>query len=210
MAYSGVASMIFSVRNADKTNNGEIGRLPVTVGQCASVVKASKQYGESIAKNVSIFSNLEKESNSLCKIFNGAKKYAQKGIEILKNDEVASKLGKAANFASNHVNDFIVVSSGLKVAMAKKEDRKKTLIAEIGCLLGMFAGEGWMKKNLSKYLDKIPMNKKWIPLLKGIVFVTGSITCSNFGEKLGKKVAHYWDTPLEKFNNNSQNLNYKS
>ena len=60
----------------------------------------------------------------------------------------------------------------------------------------MFLGEGWMKKNLAKYLDQLTVNKKWIPLIKGIVFVTGSISCSTIGQKIGKKIAQYWDKPL--------------
>ena len=43
MAYSNVATALFSVRNADKTTSGDIGRLPVTVGQGAAAVKAAAQ-----------------------------------------------------------------------------------------------------------------------------------------------------------------------
>lgn len=165
MAYSPVASVLFSVRNANKTTSGDIGRLPVTVGQACSVVKAVDQYGGSAAQPL------------------------RKVLNILSTDKVASKLGKAAKFASEHVNPLIVVSSGIKVVMADKDDRANMIIAEAGCLAGMFAGEGWMKKNLTKYLEQIPMNKKWLPFLKGIVFVTGSISCSLLGEKIGKEVA---------------------
>ena len=168
MGYSDAASLIFAIRNADKTSNGEIGRLVPTVGQSCSVVKAISRYSKPVS-NV---------------------------LEKLSSDATARKLGKVANFASNHVNDFIVLSSGIKVLSAKKEERRNTLIAETGCLLGMFAGEGWMKKNLNKYLDQLPVNKKWIPLIKGIVFVTGSISCSTIGQKIGKKLAQIWDKPL--------------
>lgn len=165
MAYSPVASVIFSVRNGGKTSAGDIGRLPVTVGQAASVVKASAQYGNPFSRTI------------------------KQGLRILNSDYVARNLGKVVKFASDHVNPLIVVSSGIKVAMADKEERTNMIIAETGCLAGMFAGEGWMKKNLAKYLDKIPMSKKWVPILKGIVFVTGSISCSMLGEKLGKEFA---------------------
>lgn len=194
MAYSPVASVIFSARNADKTTSGEIGRLPVTVGQAASVVKASSQYGNPFSRTI------------------------KNGLRILNTDYVARNLGKVAKFASNHVNDLIVVSSGIKVITAKKEERRDVLITEAGCLAGMFAGEGWMKKNLHKYLDKLPVNKKWIPLIKGIVFVTGSISCSMFGEKVGKEVAQLFNdksqtnskkTSSKKSTNMSKNLDYK-
>ena len=180
MAYSPVASVIFSVRNGGKTSAGEIGRLPVTVGQAASVVKAASEYGNPFSRTL------------------------KEGLRILNSDKVVNKLGKVVKFASDNINPLIVVSSGIKVAMADKEKRKKTLIAEAGCLAGMFAGEGWMKKNLNKYLDQMPINKKWIPILKGIVFVTGSISCSLLGEKIGKKVANYFDDKSKKTTEQTQ------
>ncbi len=192
MVYSPVASVIFSVRNGGKTSAGDIGRLPVTVGQAASVVKASAQYGNPFSRTI------------------------KQGLRILNSDYVARNLGKVVKFASDNINPLIVVSSGIKVAMADKEQRKDVLIAEAGCLAGMFAGEGWMKKNLAKYLDKIPMNKKWIPILKGIVFVTGSITSSLIGEKIGKKVAEFFNgKPQEKSSAQAQTpiynpLNYRA
>jgi len=174
--YSGVATGIFAVRNAGKTAHENIGRLPVTVGQTASVIKAGAEYNNAISKQTKTVLNT-------CS-------------EIAKTDKVFNGLAKAVKFASDNVNPLIVVSSGLNVAMAKKEDRKKTLISEIGCIAGMFAGEGWMKKNLDKYLAKLPINKKWIPIIKGVTFVAGSITSSTIGQKIGKKFAQYWEKPL--------------
>ena len=172
MGYSDVGSLLFTVRSGQKASEGDYCRVPITVAQGASVVKAFSEYN------------------------NPASKQVKNILNIVGNDKVANKLGKVVKFASENVNGLIVVSSGVKVALAKPEDRKKTLIAEAGCLAGMFTGEGWMKKNLNKYLDQLPINKKWIPLIKGIVFVTGSITCSTLGQKIGKKVAQYWDKPL--------------
>ncbi len=174
MAYSNVATALFSVRNADKTTSGDIGRLPVTVGQSAAAVKAAAQMDNPISKALS------------------------QGLEVAKSDKVVSKLGKVVKFASDNVNPLIVASSGLKVALADKEERKNTIITETGCLAGMFIGEGLMKKHLDKVLEKLPVNKKWIPIIKGLVFVAGSITSSTIGQKIGKKVAQYWDTPLTK------------
>ena len=172
MPYSLVATGIFAARNSGKTSNGDIGRLPVTVGQTTSVVKAAAQYGNPFSRTL------------------------KKGLNILGNDKVASKLGKVATFASEHINPLLVVSSGIKVAMSKKEERKNTIIQEAGLLGGMFAGEGWMKRNLTKYLDKLPINKKWMPLIKGVTFVAGSIGCSTLGHKIGTEVAKVWDKPL--------------
>lgn len=174
--YSGVATGIFAIRNAGKTANENIGRLPVTIGQTASVIKAGAEYNNAVSKQAKVVLNT-------CS-------------EIAKTDKVFNGLTKAVKFASDHVNPLIVVSSGLNVAMAKKEERKKTIISEGGCLIGMFAGEGWMKKNLDKYLAKLPINKKWIPIIKGVLFVAGSITSSTIGQKIGKKVADNWDKPL--------------
>lgn len=174
--YSGVASGIFAIRNCDKTTNGDIGRLPVTVGQSAAVIKASAQYNNAIAKPIKIILDT-------CD-------------DIAKSDKVFNGLKKVVKFASDNVNPLIVASSGVKVALADKEERKSTLITEAGTLAGMFLGEGWMKKHLDNILAKLPINKKWLPIVKGIVFVTGSISASTLGSKIGKKAAEYWDKPL--------------
>ena len=174
--YSGVASGIFAIRNCDKTTNGDIGRLPVTVGQSAAVIKAGAQYNNAIAKPIKIILDT-------CD-------------DIAKSDKVFNGLKKVVKFASDNVNPLIVASSGVKVALADKEERKSTLISESGTLAGMFLGEGWMKKHLDDILAKTPISKKWLPIVKGITFVVGSITASTIGNKIGKKAAEYWDKPL--------------
>lgn len=174
--YSGVASGIFAIRNCDKTTNGDIGRLPVTVGQSAAVIKAGAQYNNAVAKPIKMILDT-------CD-------------DIAKSDKVFNGLKKVVKFASDNVNPLIVASSGVKVALADKEERKSTLITEAGTLAGMFLGEGWMKKHLDNILAKLPINKKWLPIVKGIVFVTGSISASTLGSKIGKKAAEYWDKPL--------------
>lgn len=172
MAYSNVATALFSVRNADKTTSGDIGRLPVTVGQGGAAIKAVSQLDNPISRALS------------------------KGLNIAKSDKVVSKLGKVVKFASDNVNPLIVASSGLKVVLAEKEERRNTIISEAGCLAGMFLGEGLMKKHLDKVLTKLPIDKKFIPIIRGVIFVAGSIGSSTIGQKIGKKVAHYWDKPL--------------
>lgn len=174
--YSGVASGIFAIRNCDKTTNGDIGRLPVSVGQGAAVIKAGAEYNNPISKQAKIVLNTFDDIAKSDKLFNG--------------------LSKTVKFAADHVNPLIVASSGLKVAMADKKERKSTLIAESGTLAGMFLGEGWMKKHLDGILAKTPIGKKWLPIIKGVTFVAGSITASTIGNKIGKKAAEYWDKPL--------------
>ena len=52
--YSGVASGIFAIRNCEKTTNGDIGRLPVSIGQTAGVLKASAQYNNALSKQAKL------------------------------------------------------------------------------------------------------------------------------------------------------------
>ncbi len=176
--YSGVASGIFAIRNCDKTTSGDIGRLPVTIGQGAAVIKAASQYNNPISRH--------------------AKVVLDTFDDIAKTDKVFKGLSKVVKFAADNVNPLIVASSGVKVAMADKEDRKKTLIAEGGSLAGMFIGEGWMKNHLDGILSKLPISKKWLPVVRGITFVIGSISASSLGNEIGKVVAQYWDKPFDK------------
>lgn len=192
--YSGVATGIFAVRNAGKTTNENIGRLPVTVAQTVSVAKGIGEskvetfslFGKSIENGAKIDKCLNKSVSGVTKFF----RYMNKTFsELAKSDKVFKGLSKTVKFASDHVNPLIVVSSGVTIATADKKDRKKTIISEAGCIAGMFAGEGWMKNNLEKVLAKLPVNKKWLPIIKGVTFVAGSITASNIGQGIGKLVA---------------------
>ena len=85
------------------------------------------------------------------------------------------------------MNPLIVVSSGINVLTS--EDKQSTVIAEAGNLAAMFAMEGWMKKNLDNVLKNLPINKKWMPIVKGIAFVIGSIGASTIGYKIAKTFA---------------------
>lgn len=180
--YSPVATALFSVRNGGKTTNGDIGRFPVTVGQSAAALKAFSQTNSAAAKPIrTILNNCS---------------------EIAKSDKIFNGLSKTVKFASKHVNPLIAASSGLKVALADKKDRKNTLISESGCIAGMLLGEGWMKKNLDGVLTKLTEKKcipggKWLPIIKGAAFVAGSVTASTIGQKIGKTAAKYCDKPLE-------------
>ncbi len=178
MAFSDVATVGFVLRNGQKVNNGDMGRIPVLVGQTVNAVKAGTQLNNSIGK--------------------GAQVVVDTCSEIAKTDKLFNGLGKVVKFASNNVNPLIAASSGLKVVLAKKEDRKKTLISEAGCVGGMLLGEGWMKKNLVGILDKLPISGKWKPIVKGLIFIAGSITASTIGQKVCKKLADVIDVPWGK------------
>lgn len=174
--FSAVATGIFSVRNANRTTNGEIGRLPVAIGQVAGVATESMKYNN-------IFSNTVKKAAKVCQ-------------EVAESDKVFNGITKAVNFAKNNVNPLIVCSSGLNVLLA--DDKQSAIISETGNLSAMFLCEGLMKKYLDVIFAKLPIGKKWLPIVKGITFVIGSIGASTIGQKLGKIVAAKLKTANEK------------
>ena len=92
--YSGVASGIFAIRNCEKTTNGDIGRLPVSIGQTAGVLKGCAQYNNALSKHAKIVLNTFDE--------------------IAKSDKLFKGLTKVVNFAADNVNPLIVASSGVK------------------------------------------------------------------------------------------------
>lgn len=173
MSYSDVATVGFAIRNIDKTTSGDWGRLLVAVGQTANAIKAGAEHNSFLKSGV-----------------NAIKKVAE-------SDSVFNGVSKGVKFVSNNINPLIVVSSGYNVLTAKKEERKKTLFSEAGCIAGMFLGEGWMKKNLNPIIEKLPVSNKWKPVIKGLIFIGGSIGSSTIGQKLTEKAYKYCDKPLK-------------
>lgn len=173
MSFSDVATVGFAIRNVDKTTSGDLGRLPVAVGQTVNAIKAGAEYNSFLKKGV-----------------NAVKKVAE-------SDSVFKGVSKGVKFVSNNINPLIVVSSGYNVLTAKKEERKKTIFSEAGCIAGMFLGEGWMKKNLNPIIEKLPVSNKWKPVIKGLIFIGGSIGSSTIGQMLTEKAYKYWDKPLK-------------
>lgn len=162
-----VANILFTIRNGNRTQNGEGGRGLVTVGQAAKFFKQVKNYDN-------IFGDMTKSAiNAFSK--------------ISENDKTFRYLSRGVKFASENVNPLICVSSGINVITAK--DKQTELIAEAGNLAGMFAVEGWMKKHLDGIIEKLPISKKWKPIVRGIAFVSGSIGTSTLCYKLAKKGA---------------------
>ena len=80
--FSPVASGIFAFRNIGKTENGEIGRAPVAVGQVAGIWKELGKYDKTIAmgtKNaIQILQDVAGDSKAL--------RYAGKTVEFLSNN----------------------------------------------------------------------------------------------------------------------------
>lgn len=190
--YSAVASGIFAVRNADKTSDGEVGRSTVALGQTVGVIQEIAKYDGIVAKTarsaLSVFSDLAKQ--------NKAFEYA----------------GKFTQFAVNNVNPLICVSGGIKTAMS--DDKVKTGITELAALSTMFAGEGFIKDKYDKFIEskkcqnmiaEVSKNKFFKPIfdylekhklkgkagtiIKGLVFVAGSMTSYTIGHEMGDELA---------------------
>ncbi len=209
MGFSDVATVGFAIRNIDKVNSGDLGRIPVAAGQTYNALKAGAELNSLFAKGSQGAVMAASDSSVLKTVSNGVNKLAN-GVKTVANDEpVLKAITKGVKFASENVNTLICASSALKVLISEKEERKNVLISEAGCIAGMFLGEGWMKKNLNKYLDKLPIDKKFVPLIRGALFIAGSIGASTLGQKAGKKVAQYWDKPLKKEDANVNNTNEK-
>ena len=190
--FSAVASGIFAVRNAKKTENGEIGRSAVTLGQTAGVVQEIAKYDGAIAST----------ARSACSVFS----------DLAKENKAFEYAGKFTKFAVENVNPLICVSGGIKTMMS--DDKVKTGITEAAALSMMFAGEGLTKKYYDsaiksqtckdilnkaskipglkqtfKYLEKNKLTGKIAAIIKGLTFISASITSYNIGEKIGKRLA---------------------
>ncbi len=187
--FSPVASTIFAYRNAEKTANGDIGRSVVTVGQCTGVFKE-------IAKYDNIFAA-------------GARSALKAFQDVSKESKALSFAGDCLKFTADHVNPLICASGALKVAMS--DDKLHTGFVEAAALSGMFVGEALMKetftdiftensfKNLAKKASdkgvlkqfaELVQNSKYTgkvaSILKGILFVGGSITSYALAQKAGE------------------------
>lgn len=187
--FSAVASSFFAVRNAKKTEDGEVGRSAVALGQTAGVVQEVAKYDGAIANT----------ARSACSVFS----------DLAKQSKAFEYAGKFTQFAVNNVNPLICVSGGIKTLMS--DDKVKTGTIEAAALAAMFAGEGLTKryydkainsqtcknliqkaskapvlKSLFEYLSKNKLEGKAGMIIKGLTFVTASITSYNAGEKVAK------------------------
>lgn len=190
--FSAVASGIFAVRNVDKTKNGDVGRSAVALGQTAGLVQEVAKYDNIVSKGarsaLSVFSEMAKE--------NKAFEYA----------------GKVTKFAVNNVNPLICASGVIKTAMA--DDKVKTGITEAAALSTMFMAEAAVKHNYENiikskscqdavakfskskvgkpiidYLEKHKLKGKAGIIIKGLAFVTASMTAYSAGQALGEDIA---------------------
>ena len=191
--FSPIASCIFACRNVDKTKNGDVGRSTVALGQTAGLLQEVSKY-DGLAANsarsaLSVFSKLANEHKAF--------EYA----------------GKAVQFAADNVNPLICASGVLKTAMS--DDKVGTGVTEVAALSAMFAGEGLIKKHYDKavnsktvkegisklsktkvlkplfeYLEKHKLKGKAGAIIKGLLFVGGSMTSYAVGQKFGEATAN--------------------
>ena len=162
-----LSTVLFFLRNGKRAQDGEGGRGFVAIGQGAKVVKQICEYDNIFAR--------------------GTKSAVNAFKTIAENDKIFNGISKGVKFASENVNPLIVVSSGINVLTS--DDKQSTIIAEAGNLAGMFAVEGWMKKNLDNVLKTLPISKKWLPVVRGITFVIGSIGASTLCYNICKAAA---------------------
>ena len=190
--FSPIASTIFTYRNFDKTEKGEIGRAPVFIGQAAGVLSEVAKYDNAIAV--------------------GAKNALSVFGDLAQGNKALDYAGKFAKFASENVNPLIAVSGGIKVLMS--DDKQSTAIKEAAALSAMFAGEGLVKNYYDKLANsnavqsalKSASNKKFIKpvveflakkkwggavgaIFKGLLFVAASMSSYEIGHLAGDKIA---------------------
>ena len=179
MAYSCVATLGFIGTNGNKVFEQEDWtRIPVLTGQ--------------------IINALDEASNLNSKLAGKTCKLVTTCENLAKNDKVFGSVFNAGKFIKNNINPLIVASGVTKVALTKKEDREKAFVTEGGMLSGMFLAEGFMKRNLDGYLAKATfLPKKFLPIVKGVIFLSASLTGSSIGRKIGKQIADVWDVPLD-------------
>ena len=187
---------IFFYRNykkaTDDTENGEKARGTVAFAQGAKIVDGVIKYTDKPGK----------VGTKALNIFN----------EYAKQYKAIDYAGKAVNWATHNVNPLICISGGIKVL--NSDDKVHTGITQVGALSGMFLGEGLMKlhmgkvineqnilklankfkdtkglKNITQYILKSGNSNKLASIIKGLLFVSGSITSYNLGEKLGNDTA---------------------
>ena len=174
------SSAIFCARNVDKAENGDVGRIPVFIGQGKNVINSIMSLDNSIGKS----------AKSASDVFQKA----------CKSEPILEYVGKGADFASKHVNSLICLSAGIKVY--NSDDKVAAAIQQGTALTAMFAAEGYMKKHMDevvkiKGVDKIaekiltfsaktPGFKPLPAIIKGVAFVIGSTTAFMLGEKVGK------------------------
>ena len=166
--FSLLSTALFFGRNGYRAQNGEDGRYFVAGAQGVKFIREGAKCNNLFAR--------------------GTQRVLDSMDKLAKSDKVFNAVSKTVKVASDNVNPLIALLSAFNVITA--EDKQTQFISESGNIIGMFATEGWMAKNLDKYLSKLPISKKWMPVVRGCAFVLGSITGSTLGHKLTSKLAY--------------------
>ena len=194
-----VPSSVFLYNNIKKVENGEKARGTVVFAQGAKIAQAVAKYHDDTAKNAT-------------EAYNIFGKYASKS-------KVLDYAGKGINWATRNVNPLICASAVYKTLTS--DDKVHTGITQVGALSGMFLGEGLMKlysgkaineENINKlaeqlkdtkglgkianYILKNALGGKIASILKGVAFVTVSMTSYNIGQKFMESTANRICTDL--------------
>lgn len=198
------STILFGLRNTDKTGKGDIGRLPVAAGQFYNAAEEIGRLNSQIGQGVSAFGNSSQ-------LLNGAK--------------------KCAEFAGKHINPLICVAGGIKVATAK--DKDKEFVNQVCALGTMFAAEKAYKAltdydNIKKAVKKLGQEENFVKLAstegikklrtnvgdrnlrialniaKGLGLFATSLTAYSIGEKFAKKATG--ERELAKANNEYKEL----
>ena len=206
-----VSSAIFAVRNVDKFENGDIGRLPVAGAQTINIFDKILHYNARLAIG----------TDGAIQAFNA----------MAEHNKFLNYTGKTIKWAAQNVNPLICASGGLKVLMA--DDKPKAAVVESASLATMFAGEKLMKTALLDVimdskpvqgaisgLKKAKLTKPWMEVIakhnaggklsaiaRGVMFVGASIGSYAAGQKIGEDIYRHGQAV---FGKTPENINLKS
>ena len=166
-----VRSTLFGIRNADKViSTNDKGRILADIGQFTKAAKTAAQLDNALGKGASA---------------------ALDAMNCAANSsKTLSAAGKAATWASNHVNPLLIGAACYRVGIA--DDKSQALKRETLGMTTMFIGEALMSTAFnSKYMTTVKslMKNKYakatLLILEGLAFVAGSIASSTLGYKIG-------------------------
>ena len=143
--YSGVATGIFAFRNANKTANENIGRLPVTVGQGAAVIKAGAQYNNAVSKQAKVVLNTIDE---VAKIISNLKEEHKKARHIVYAYKVG---GQEKNYSDKEPSG---TTRGL-FDLIHYKNLDNTLIVVIRYFGGTLLGAGPLTRTYTKVVSML-------------------------------------------------------
>lgn len=179
-----VSSAVFGVRNYEKGNDGHVVRYAVALGQTKKVVDYVKQLDNVVGQTA---------------------KTATQAFGVASKESIFLEgMGKFASFSSTHINPLIIASAGLDILQS--DNKAEAAVISATSLGTMFTVENLMKKHLkdltktkgfskiTNILETVLKGTKYgkyvAPVIEGLLFVTGSITAYNVGNKIGQTITN--------------------